>query len=175
VAAVTAPSPVPFPAPTWRTAPAAAAAVIIATEHGDRLLMVRQRRRSAIRWEVPGGSQEPGETLEVTAARELLEEAGVVAAVGGLLASYVVLRPAEQVVMFGGIYRADPVDLTQEPKPQLDDDILEAGYVDPLGLPAAELGPVTRRFVQHWWPSRSVDGPPLHIRLERTAADYVEI
>ena len=44
---------------------------------GDRILMVRTRRRDRVVWELPGGGIEPGETPEEAAIRELKEETGM--------------------------------------------------------------------------------------------------
>ena len=45
---------------------------------GRFLLVLRTKAPEAGTWTVPGGSAEPGETLEETAAREVLEETGIV-------------------------------------------------------------------------------------------------
>lgn len=52
-------------------------AVIVAVTDGRRLLLGRQRNWPARRHSVLAGFVEPGETLEQTVAREVLEEAGV--------------------------------------------------------------------------------------------------
>jgi len=52
-------------------------AVIVAVGNGDRLLLGRQASWPARRWSVVAGFVEPGETLEQTVAREVLEETGV--------------------------------------------------------------------------------------------------
>ncbi|RZA20200.1 MAG: NAD(+) diphosphatase [Lysobacteraceae bacterium] len=52
-------------------------AVIVAVGNGDRLLLGRQAGWSPRRWSVIAGFVEPGETLEQTVAREVLEETGV--------------------------------------------------------------------------------------------------
>jgi NAD+ diphosphatase len=52
-------------------------AVIVAVGNGDRLLLGRQAAWPARRWSVVAGFVEPGETLEQTVAREVLEETGV--------------------------------------------------------------------------------------------------
>jgi NTP pyrophosphohydrolases containing a Zn-finger, probably nucleic-acid-binding len=50
--------------------------VIVRNEHGDFLL---QKRTDTNDWGTIGGAMEPGESLEETASRELMEEAGLVA------------------------------------------------------------------------------------------------
>ena len=52
-------------------------AVIVAVGNGDRLLLGRQASWPPRRWSVVAGFVEPGETLEQTVAREVLEETGV--------------------------------------------------------------------------------------------------
>ncbi len=52
-------------------------AVIVAVGNGDRLLLGRQAGWPPRRWSVIAGFVEPGETLEQTVAREVLEETGV--------------------------------------------------------------------------------------------------
>lgn len=52
-----------------------------------RLLLVRRAsRRGRGNWQVPGGFIEPDETIEQAVVREVAEEAGVTAAVDGVLA-----------------------------------------------------------------------------------------
>jgi NAD+ diphosphatase len=52
-------------------------AIIAAVTDGRRLLLGRQRSWPPRRWSVLAGFVEPGESLEQTVAREVLEEAGV--------------------------------------------------------------------------------------------------
>jgi 8-oxo-dGTP diphosphatase len=52
---------------------------------GDRLLLVKQNYGKRL-WALPGGLSEPGEQLAETARREVLEETGLDASIGDLVA-----------------------------------------------------------------------------------------
>ncbi len=52
-------------------------AIIVAVTDGERLLLGRQAGWAPRRWSVVAGFVEPGETLEQTVVREVLEETGV--------------------------------------------------------------------------------------------------
>ena len=58
------------------------AVAIVASDGDGRILLVRQWRHPLRRalWEIPAGTREPGEPVEVTARRELEEETGYAAA-----------------------------------------------------------------------------------------------
>ena len=66
-------------------------AVIVAVGNDDRLLLGRQAGWPPRRWSVVAGFVEPGETLEQTVAREVLEETGVRVRVG--TARYLASQP----------------------------------------------------------------------------------
>jgi len=57
-------------------------AAIVALDSDNRVCLLRQFRHAAGGWiwELPAGKLEPGEPAEITAARELVEEAGLQAA-----------------------------------------------------------------------------------------------
>ena len=78
-------------------------AVIVAVGNGDRLLLGRQAGWPPRRWSVVAGFVEPGETLEQTVAREVLEETGVRVRAGTAryLASPVAGDELEQARWFG--------------------------------------------------------------------------
>jgi 8-oxo-dGTP diphosphatase len=62
--------------------------VVAAVIESESRILICQRRkedRFPLQWEFPGGKVEPGETLEQALARELQEELGVRAEVGGEL------------------------------------------------------------------------------------------
>jgi ADP-ribose pyrophosphatase YjhB (NUDIX family) len=54
-----------------------------------RILMVRHERLGVVRWELPGGHVEPGETAAEAAVRETAEETGVVVTPGRIVADCV--------------------------------------------------------------------------------------
>jgi 8-oxo-dGTP pyrophosphatase MutT (NUDIX family) len=55
--------------------------IVLLNEQGEILMQLRDEKPTITDpglWVVPGGGQEPGESLEVTARREMLEETGYV-------------------------------------------------------------------------------------------------
>jgi mutator protein MutT len=57
----------------------------VVVDDGHVLLIKRKYEPLALRWSLPGGGLEVGETLEVGVARELLEETGLVVRVGPVI------------------------------------------------------------------------------------------
>lgn len=64
------------PIPTWTF-------VLAVVQHGDRFLMVQERKHGNT-WYLPAGRVEPGETLEAAIARETMEEGGIAIALTGI-------------------------------------------------------------------------------------------
>jgi ADP-ribose pyrophosphatase YjhB (NUDIX family) len=67
--------------------PVLCAGAVVRDREGRLLLVQRGHAPSFGLWSVPGGRVEPGETPERAAAREVLEETGLLVEVGRLLAS----------------------------------------------------------------------------------------
>lgn len=155
-----------FPAPSTTTVGAAGLVI-----RDDRLLMVRQARATGVRWEVPGGGQEPGESLEETVVRELAEEAGIAVTLGPLVCTYVSFRTHKATAVIGAFYLAS-ADGTATPVPQHDDGIVEAAFLDPTSIPTDDLGPLSGAVLARWWPNRSVPAAPFHVELWRSASGY---
>ena len=119
------------------------------------LLMVLQRRPYGVHWEAPSGYYEANESLEEAAAREALEEAGVEVDVGPLVCTFVWEREADRrrnvLAYFDGTAR----DPSAEPRPQVEEDIEAAGYVDPYALPdGGVLHPICAAIFERWWTKR---------------------
>lgn len=81
-------------------------AVIAAVSDGERLLLGRQASWPPGRWSVLAGFVEPGETLEQTVAREVLEETGVRVRRARYLASQP--WPFPGALMLGFLAEAEP-------------------------------------------------------------------
>jgi 8-oxo-dGTP pyrophosphatase MutT (NUDIX family) len=137
--------------------------------------MIRQERRTGVRWEVPGGGQEAGESLEEAAVRETREEAGIAVALDRMVCTYASYRLHTGTVVIGAFYLANALDPEVEPVPQLDEGIVEARWVDPLSLAENELGPLTRRVLDRWWRGRQEPAAPFHVELWRTRTGYLPL
>ncbi len=126
-----------------------AAAIGIVANDG-RLLLVKQRRHYGTHWELPGGYWEPGESLEQTTAREVLEETGVPVEVGELVCTMVWERESDRRRNVLAYFRAQPLDVEQRPQPQVEEDIDDAAYLDPRDLPDGELHPLELPVLERW-------------------------
>lgn len=119
-----------------------------------RLLMILQRRPYGVHWEAPSGYYEPGESLEEAAAREALEETGVAVDVGAFVCTFVWERETDFRRNVLAYFEAAPRDSAARPRPQTEEDIEDAAYVDPYGLESGELHPICRAILDRWWPHR---------------------
>ncbi|GAB2623835.1 NAD(+) diphosphatase [Novilysobacter erysipheiresistens] len=97
-------------------------AVIVAVTDGTRLLLGRQASWPARRYSVLAGFVEPGETLEQTVAREVLEETGVRVRGCRYLGSQPWPFPGQ--LMLGFIAVAEPDE------PRVDDELEDARWFD---------------------------------------------
>jgi ADP-ribose pyrophosphatase YjhB (NUDIX family) len=161
-------TPLLYPPPSRTTAGASGLVV-----RGDRLLMVRQGRATGVRWEVPGGGQEAGESLEETVVRELAEEAGIPVLASGLVCTYASFRPYRGTAVIGAFFTAVPTDDDVAPVPQRADGIVEAAFVDPTALPEGDIGRLSGAVLARWWPRRNESVTPFHVELWRGETGYL--
>ena len=89
-------------------------AIIVAVSDGERLLLGRQASWPEKRYSVLAGFMEPGESLEQTVAREVMEEAGVRISSCSYLASQPWPFPASLMVGFHATAEAQPVRVGEE-------------------------------------------------------------
>lgn len=117
--------------------------------------MIRQRRPYGVHWEVPSGYYEPGESLEEAAAREVLEETAIAVEVGELVCTMVWEREHDRRANVLVYFVAVPVDPGAAPRPQIEEDIDDAQYLDPLAV-FAEIHPLEQVILERWWETRAV-------------------
>jgi NAD+ diphosphatase len=90
------------------------AAVIVAVTDGERLLLGRQASWPARRYSTLAGFVEPGETLEQTVAREVMEESGVRVRSSRYLASQPWPFPSSLMLGFIAVAEPDPPQANEE-------------------------------------------------------------
>jgi 8-oxo-dGTP pyrophosphatase MutT (NUDIX family) len=146
----------------WKTFVAAGTLVV----RDNKLLLARTLRDGVARWEITAGHQQPGETLEETAARETFEETGIAVAAGALVCTYLLQRTTEErrilCAYFVGVERVPG----SRPIVQATAEILEVDFLDPLKLGAGELHPVDQTILKRWWPERAWLAP-FHLHFEK--------
>jgi 8-oxo-dGTP pyrophosphatase MutT (NUDIX family) len=121
--------------------------------HDGRLLMVRQRRHYGVHWELPSGYYEPDESFEEAAAREVLEETAIPVEVQGFVCTMMWQRDHDSRRNVLTYFLAAPLDPTAQPRPQAEEAIDDARYVEPLSL-LAEIHPLYQPLLERWWETR---------------------
>ena len=132
---------------------------VLVTDDRNRLLLLRHGHTR--KWTLPGGGLEPGERFEQTAARELFEETGLMAARLEPLEMYAgpeyrFTYPNGNVVdCVSVLYRAHDISGTLIPQ---DGEVLETGWFGVDELPGDEelSSPVMRASVQRWKEGQSM-------------------
>jgi len=131
-------------------------AVIVAVSDGERLLLGRQASWPAGRYSVIAGFVEPGETLEQTVAREVLEETGVRVRSSRYLGAQPWPFPGS--LMLGFAAQAEPDE------PRVDDELEDARWFTreqigqalertdgSAGLWLSPRISIARSLIEHWY------------------------
>jgi len=138
------------------------AAVVV--QHGDRFLLVQERKRGSP-WSLPAGRVEPGETLVEGAVRETLEESGVRVRLTGLLR--IEHTPEDWRARLRAVFVGVP-DGDTTTKQQADSESLGAAWVAIEELAAYPLrSPEVAQLLRYV--SRGGPAYPLDILRERGA------
>jgi 8-oxo-dGTP diphosphatase len=132
---------------TWTTLTGAGGLVV----RDGRILLVRQHRQYGVFWEFPSGSNEPGESFEQTTAREVLEETAIRVEVGALVCTMLWEREHDRRRNLLAYFLATPAGPAAEPRPQTEEDIEAAAFVDPAELGAAAIHPLHQAILERWW------------------------
>ncbi|MFB6723166.1 NUDIX hydrolase [Kribbella sp. NPDC056345] len=112
---------------------------------GGRLLMVRHERLGVVRWELPGGHVEPGESAAEAAVRETVEETGVLVTPGRVVADCLHRWRGRGVEIV--YFEAQPQSVAE--LGTTDARISDVAWVDPARLDVEETSALGRPVIQH--------------------------
>jgi 8-oxo-dGTP diphosphatase len=116
----------------------------------DRLLMVLRERAGRVRWELPSGLLQSGESFEQAAARETLEETGITVEVGDLLCTVVIDVPSET---YRGVNAYFYATAQSDETPRVNthtEPVKEAKFVELDSLKPSKIHPVDWRILSRW-------------------------
>lgn len=115
-------------------------------DRAERLLLVRRGQEPGLGlWSVPGGRVEPGESLAAAAAREVLEETGLIVAIGSVVGEVERRGPGGLIYSITD-FAADVTGGSLVPG----DDALEARFVDSAELNQLELSTGLYEALDNW-------------------------
>jgi len=116
---------------------------VIASRYHNQWIFVRHRERNT--WEIPGGHIEPGETPDIAAARELMEETGAIDFTIHPVAAYAVEKG--KISTYGWLYFAEVHKLGKLP----DSEIAEISLLDklPPDLTYPLIQPIMFKFINN--------------------------
>ena len=125
--------------------------------------MVQRERIGVVRWELPSGLLEAGESFEQAAERETFEETGIHVEIGDLLCTVVMTVPSEGYRGINTYFHA--TDQNEETPRVLTtaEPIKEAAFIEFERLTPDEIHPVDRRILRRW--RRNSGTQPFHIAL----------
>lgn len=129
----------------------------------DRILMVLRERSGELRWELPSGLIEYGETLEAAATRETAEETGIAITVGRLLCTVVMDVPGEEYRGINVYFSATDDGITI-PHRDGTEPIHKAEFVDLRTLRQRMIHPVDRGILSRWKRSKP-DRSPFYFHI----------
>jgi ADP-ribose pyrophosphatase YjhB (NUDIX family) len=130
----------------WHSRAGAGALVI----RDASVLMVLRERAGVVRWELPSGLLEAGESFEQAAARETFEETGIQVAVGDLLCTVVMVVPQEayrgiNAYFYATAQSGEPPRVVTPTEP-----IKRAAFLELADLTSEEIHPVDQRILSRW-------------------------
>ena len=88
---------------------------VVAARFQNQWIFVRHRDRAT--WEIPGGHIEPGETPDMAASRELMEETGATEFKIHPVAAYAVEK--DEIITYGWLYFAEVHKLGKLPESEI--------------------------------------------------------
>lgn len=130
----------------WRSRPGAGTLVV----RDESVLMVLRERDGEVRWELPSGLLEAGESFEQAAMRETFEETGLLVEVGDLLCTAVMVVPSES---YRGINSYFFATAENDERPRVltpTEPIKRAAFIKLADLTPKELHPVDLRILNRW-------------------------